>query len=109
MSVSSLKYEAAGSGVGVVKEVLENEERRLGVKSLLCLVGKSCAREVLSDHLALWSVHSRSMATNLKSVQSVSSDDFLWNCSSSQIQVQLDLLIHVQGSFREDVVEMPRA
>lgn len=34
-------------GVGWGKEVLENEERRLGVKSLLCLVGKSCAREVL--------------------------------------------------------------
>lgn len=49
------------------------------------------------------------MATDLKSVQSVSSDDFLWNCSSSQIQVQLDLLIHVQGSFQEGVVEMPRA
>lgn len=44
------------------------------------------------------------MVTNLKYVQSAKSGGFLWDCSTGQIQVQLDFLIHI-----ECMVEMLRA
>lgn len=36
------------------------------------------------------------------------SNDFLWDYSTRQIQVQLDLLNRVQQVFQEGMVEMPR-